>query len=480
MAGPFRFFKPSDADQTGYDPGVNRQTLGVQRVSEVALFGEGSAALVVRPNDSSVVDIAEPASASTSERRFRLTGTKEGDAMLEAKERSGAVVAFMQVHVAKPPPSLGPPISAGTRTDGNSKTKVHAALRTSPFPVAYGTFSADPGLQAALDDAMRTEPAHYKAMTTAIVALNPDGTRPFAQHRGNELHYGASLLKVAAMYAGFELRATLGSIADELGGAVRQSDVLKTASAYLDPQIMAKVATIPAIAHISPGFALPRYASAFDVVSKSGAPGFEVNFSASYVADLKEMIGPSHNLQASICVHRVGYGYLNGALGSAGFFDSATQKGLWLAGDYQESPNGKYPAFRIPDCVNDGDTAQGATANQIARMMALLWDKQLVGPDASTKMLELMTGAPAGERYSELGASANFEISNVKIGYGPLSPTHGGYPVMSEASIVKHTASGRMFAVGWLNLPDRWESNRSEPIAARLAKTFDAYVRARP
>ena len=46
---------------------------------------------------------------------------------------------------------------------------------------------------------------------------------------------------------------------------------------------------------------------------------------------------------------------------------------------------------------------------------------------------------------------------------------------MSEASIVKHTASGRMFAIGWLNLPD-WGGDRSEPISARLAKTLDKYV----
>jgi hypothetical protein len=64
---------------------------------------------------------------------------------------------------------------------------------------------------------------------------------------------------------------------------------------------------------------------------------------------------------------------------------------------------------------------------------------------------------------------------HVKIGYALLKPSKGGDAVMSEASIVKHTASGRMFAVGWLNLTD-WGGDRSEPISYRLARTFDRYV----
>lgn len=476
MSGPFRFIKPADADQTGYDPGVNRQTLGVRRVSEVALSGSGCNTLTVTPNDPSVVEVLEAASTAADQRRFRLTGTKNGDAMLEAKDTGNAVVAFMQVHVEQPPPSLGPPVSAAPRTTGRGGNTFTASLRTSPFPVRYADFSVDSTLQRALNLAMSSEPAHYQRISTAIVALNPDGTRPLAQHRGTEEHYGASLIKIAAMYAAFELRATLRSISDELGSSAKQSDVLKHASAYLDPQIMAKVATLSPLSGASPGVCLPRYASTFDVVPKSGAPGFTVNFTANFQTALEQMIGPSSNAHAAQCVHGVGYGYLNCALASAGFLDSGTLNGIWLAGDYKEPAGapGKYPYYRIR-CVNDVDTAQGATAVQLARMAALLSDKLLVGAGASTEMLRLLALPPSGERYSELGASANFKITNCKIGYGPLKPSNGGFMVMSEAAIVKHTSSGRMFAVGWLNLPD-WGGDRSEPISARLAKTLNKYV----
>jgi len=475
MPGPFSFLKPSDADQTGYDASFNGQTIGIQRVSEVVLSGRGCDDLKVRLNDSSVADVAEPDSMEINQRRFRLTGMKEGGAFLEAKDGSDTVVAFMQVHVSQPPPSLGPPVSGAPRTAGQNRTTSMATLRTSPFPVAYADFSPDPTLQAALNAATAREPNELKNITTAVVALNPDGTRPLAHYRGSEVHYGASLIKIAAMYAAFELRATLRSIANELGGSARPSDVLKQASDYLDPKIMAKVATLSPIAGVSPGFALPRYASTFDVIPKSGVPGFTVNFSSRYQTALEKMIGPSSNNDAASCVHGVGYGYLNGSLAAGGFFDPGTKNGIWLAGDYQDPDRpGKYPAFRIP-CGNDVDTAQGATALQLARLMALLWDKRLVGPGASSEMLALLTLPDAGERYSELGASTNFKVMHVKIGFGALDPTKGGGKVLSEGSIVKHLASGRVFATGWLNLPN-WDGDRSEPISYRLATTFDKYL----
>ena len=414
-------------------------------------------------------------STDVNQRRFRLTGIKEGGAFLEAKDASDTVVAFMQVHVSQPPPSLRPPVSGAPRTAGPNRTTFKGTLRTSPFPVEYADFSSDPTLQAALNAVIAVEPSQFKSITTAVVALNPDGTRPLAHYRGSEVHYAASLIKIAAMYAAFELRATLRSIADELGGSVRPSDVLKQASDYLDPQIMAKVATLSPLAGVSPGFALPRYASTFDVVPKSGVPGFTVNFSSNFQTVLQEMIGPSSNPDAAKCIHRVGYGYLNGALTSGGFFDPGTKNGIWLAGDYMDPGKGKYPPFRIP-CVNDVDTAQGATALQLARMMTLLWDKRLVGPGASSEMLALLTLPPPGERYSELGTSQNFKVMHVKVGFGALDPTKGGGQVLSEASIVKHLASGRMFATGWLNLPN-WGADRSEPISFRLAKTFDNYLK---
>jgi hypothetical protein len=479
MAGPFNFIKPPDADQTGYDPGVNRQTLGIERVSEMALTGEGVKDLTVAPNNTGCVDVTEPVSGSDTQRRFRLTGLSDGDAMLEAKDATGTVVAFMQVHVGMPPPSLGPPVSAAPRTAGRSATAVDPTLRTSPFPAPYVTFSSstDPKLQAALDFAISSEPAQWQPMTTSIVALNPDGTRPQAQFKGSEVHYGASLIKIAAMYTAFELRATVRSIADELGASVKQGDVLKQASAYLDPLIMAKAATISPLAKVLPGNALPRYFSTFDVVPKSGVPGFTVNFSANYQGSLAQMIGPSNNNHAAQCIHGVGYGYINGTLASAGFFDTGAMSGIWLAGDYQEpaGSKGKYPYFRIP-AVNDTDTAQGGSSSQLARWMALLADRLLVGRGASAEMLQLMTLPPAGERYSELGTSPNFSILNVKIGFGPLKPTNGGQPVLSEASLIKHTASDRLFAVGWLNLPNWWTPNRSDPITTRLSKTFDKYL----
>jgi hypothetical protein len=72
-----------------------------------------------------------------------------------------------------------------------------------------------------------------------------------------------------------------------------------------------------------------------------------------------------------------------------------------------------------------------------------------------------------------------FALVTGSHGYGGI-PSRG-FAVLSEASIVQHTASSRMFAVGWLNLPNgRWTANRSDPITTRLSKTFDKYLPSTP
>jgi len=54
--------------------------------------------LVVTPNDPSVARIDEQ-KASRNHAHFRVTGLKVGYSMLEAKDATGLVKAFMQIHV---------------------------------------------------------------------------------------------------------------------------------------------------------------------------------------------------------------------------------------------------------------------------------------------------------------------------------------------------------------------------------------------
>ena len=322
------------------------------------------------------------------------------------------------------------------------------ALMTPAFPSTYANpLVADRRLQDALDAALAAGPGKQWRTPVALVSLSPDGTRPVAQHKGNEVHFSASLLKVAAMYAAFELRGTLRKIALELGAATSATELLQTAAAYLDPQILGMAATIPALQGVARAHAVPQYASVFEVVPRpEPGRGFTVELAAGFKGHLERMIAVSDNGSAAQCVHGSGYGYLDGALAAAGFFDPARNVGVWLAGDYA----GNYPFYRIPS-VNDGLVAQATTVMHLAQMYVLLHDGLLVDEISSREMMSLLAKAVAvPEVFLDRASDLDFEVTHTKVGLGPLKPENGGANVYSEGSILQH-ASGRKFAVVWQN-----------------------------
>ena len=98
------FFKPAGSDLHGFDPGTNKQALGIGNSSTVALALEEvtSAPLTIRLNDPSVATVTETPSSNEDVRNFRISGVASGHAMLEAKDSNGIVLGFMQIEVAKP------------------------------------------------------------------------------------------------------------------------------------------------------------------------------------------------------------------------------------------------------------------------------------------------------------------------------------------------------------------------------------------
>jgi hypothetical protein len=287
-----------------------------------------------------------------------------------------------------------------------------------------------------------------------------------AQFRGSEVHYSASLMKVAAMYAAWELRKVVRSVASELGASTTSAKLLSDVARYLDPQILRQVTTIPALKGIQNRHALPRYATMFDVVGASTGTGFTVNFSKDYVTALDDMIRISDNGQASAVIHGVGYGFLNGALAAAGFISGTT--GLWLAGDFTKT----YPYFRIP-CVNDmtdgQGTAQGATVLELAHEFTLISDGLLVDGPSCKEMLDLLARPlTVPEVFISRASGLNFTVTQTKVGLGPLKR---GPLVASEASLLLHT-SGKKFVAAWQNLQGSLDS-----IGHVVRDTIDAFLK---
>lgn len=88
-------------DPSGYDPGLNKQALAVGRSSVIALFGgdaDGSP-LKVTSNNPGIIDVNEQGALNPNVRVLALVGRKAGTTMVEARSKTGAVWAFVQVQV---------------------------------------------------------------------------------------------------------------------------------------------------------------------------------------------------------------------------------------------------------------------------------------------------------------------------------------------------------------------------------------------
>jgi hypothetical protein len=218
--------------------------------------------------------------------------------------------------------------------------------------------------------------------------------------------------------------------------------------------------------------AVPRYSDVFEVLANPKAAGtFYVSFKKTFLDHLEKMIAVSSNGSAAACVHGSGYGYLNGMLASAGFFDPGTHTGVWLAGDYES----QYPYFRIPS-VNDGLVAQATTVLHLARMYTLMFDGTLVGGISSADMLDLLKKAvEVPEVFIDRAASvkSRFTVTQTKVGLGPLKPKNGGENVYSEGSIMTHQ-SGRKFVVVWQNLVD---ADAFDTIGDVVTQTVTAFLK---
>jgi hypothetical protein len=88
-------------DTVGYELALNKQSLGVGRSSKIALFGgdtDGSP-LKVTSNNPGVIELDEQGAMNPNVRVLTIVGRASGTTMIEARSKTGAVFAFMQVHI---------------------------------------------------------------------------------------------------------------------------------------------------------------------------------------------------------------------------------------------------------------------------------------------------------------------------------------------------------------------------------------------
>lgn len=337
----------------------------------------------------------------------------------------------------------------------------------------------------------------------AICAHRSSGEEPegpfYAGVHDDEMHFSASLLKVAAMYAAYSLRAEARQLAKS--GNFSDQNAFFTA---LGQQFKSTDA-VPAIQNAGVGLK-PKYPDILKVTGFGGGGPLTVEFNPGFSASLTDdqdlfekyqdvhaqqvsnnkikedeengttlaalgkvshmyrMIVPSNNQSAGECIRRLGYAYLNVKLMNGGFFDKTTDNGIWLAADYIQGPKVTI------NSVNDGQAGQVTTARQIARLFSLIQRGKLIDVPSSTKMRELLEEANTEDESwlildfdRKNPVSRKFTVIGVKIGLANLKPNTPplGDDVYSEGIIIhwKKNAKERAeiglngdFTVCWQNL----------------------------
>jgi hypothetical protein len=337
--------------------------------------------------------------------------------------------------------------------------------------------SPDTTMQAAMDATRLTlslagSPNVNNLAMTVVMITGSQGTfdHPWAGLRADETHYAASLVKIASMYAAFDMRSSADILVSDLG-LTSWPDIEAALVANFNPEIDANT---PAGISGSPLLRAedktrkPNYAA----MLQPGSGGvFAVDFTPAQLAAFEDFVVQQHDAGAGTTIHNLGYPYLNGKIADDGFFDGTD--GIWLAGDYVHT----WPAARIA-CVNDVDTAQGTTTFQFASLMTLMADELLVGPTSSQEMKGLMGRAgtffpgttpplwPAGGRFVPMGG---------KVGIGPLK---SGKTVFSEAVRAVDTFRDLEFVAVWVNVVQNGQTDRQlfEPVAMLIEAAVTAFV----
>lgn len=307
-------------------------------------------------------------------------------------------------------------------------------------------------------------------IVVALTGFEGAQNHPWAGLREREEHYSGSLPKIAAMYTAFDLRSSADNLATSIG-LTTFAQIESALIASFNPEIDAHTSTLitgSPLLNTQDKTKKPSYSA---MLKLGTGPDFLVDFTQAQLDAFEDMMVQQNNPGATTTVGNLGLPYLTGKLIDDGFFDGSTT-GLWLAGDYGPGNDARIA------CVNDVDTAQGTTAKDLAALLTILADDELVGPLSSAGMKDLM--ARAGKFFHD-GANpiwpvpGRFVATHGKVGIGDLKNTK---KVFSEGLLVRDTSRDLGFAVVWQNVISNGQPQRTllQPVATMIAATIGAFV----
>jgi beta-lactamase class A len=207
----------------------------------------------------------------------------------------------------------------------------------------------------------------------------------------------------------------------QLQGAVRNGHLAVSLVDITDP-------LTPAVAQVNSNqmfyaASLPKIAILLGAFEKAAAG--KLTMDAGNIAELQRMIRESSNVAASSMLQKVGTEYLASVLQSNRYrlYDSAMNGGLWVGKPYATGmATHRDPLHNL---------SHGATTFQVARFYYLLETGQLVSPEASRQMKEIM-GSPAIHHKFVAGLETRYPDAKLYRKSGTWRNFH------ADSAIVEH------------------------------------------
>ncbi|MFT3666672.1 M12 family metallopeptidase [Piscinibacter sp.] len=335
-------------------------------------------------------------------------------------------------------------------------TVADSAVRN-PFPTVPYALELAPGAahntrlaaalatqRAALRGANQTQ---LDALALLIAKLTPAGTMEYAGVHETEMYFSASLLKVAMLYASFELLAQVNQLAPAL--------TAPGAAKFLERVRREFGTTIErSVARIKPGaWRSVKFGEVLRALP-DGPNRFRVEMHPTHAQDVEKIFSKQdQNLTPRDTMHRLGYSYVNRALEAGGFFDATSASGIWTTADY-----GAWPDFHVPVATRggkpprNGTSSAAMTALAMASLLAHLHRGTLVDAAASQRMRTIFE-AGAGWTWLKdhtATAASSFDVTGCKIGEASSGSAFVG-TVFSEGAWLRRRSDAAPFVVVWQN-----------------------------
>jgi hypothetical protein len=267
-----------------------------------------------------------------------------------------------------------------------------------PFPAVNSIgFSAPDASLATCINAASQDPK-VKDLCTGVIDLTGLGANaaalPYVGHNDSERLYVGSVAKIYPLLAAFELRQRVTLQANAMiflqGLSTStpgwQTKVFDTIQKAWQPQLDAKFPGLPKGTH-------PNFSKILELAT-DGTASFRKEFTDWIKAATKR----NDEAAAGNYIRALSYPYINGVLESAGFFNSATNTGLWISGDYNGNDwlaNDKAGKPIDAKWQKPGHAVSNfvGTAQQLTRFVGLIATGNLA-VSASSSDIEALLGTP--------------------------------------------------------------------------------------